>query len=150
MSNSWDTAHLLWSSMNKEMLYLALGATYWFAIQAKRPLKKEEKESIIKKSKLTFKHSIIRHALKETLLTIQYNLWLWFYDLPNPPSMQSSRKVSQRYSKRHQTICRVWRSVKGSDRISDRDEVTLLWHFAWDSLRFWKSWTAAVKHAWIG
>lgn len=50
MSNSWDSAYLLWSSMNKDMLYLALGATYWFAIQAKRPLKRRGKESIIKKN----------------------------------------------------------------------------------------------------
>lgn len=49
MSNSWDTAYLLWSSMNKDMLYLEFSATYWFAIQAKRPLKKEEKWFIIKK-----------------------------------------------------------------------------------------------------
>lgn len=47
MSNSWDIAYLLWSSVNKDMSYLALSATYWFAIQAKRPLKKERKESII-------------------------------------------------------------------------------------------------------
>lgn len=61
--------------------------------------------------------------------------------------MQSSRKVSQKYSKRHQTICRVRRSVKGSDRISDRDKVTLLWHSAWDSLTFLKTKKAAVKLA---
>lgn len=51
MSNSWDIAYLLWSSVNKDMSYSALSATYWFAIQAKRPLKKEGKESIIKKKK---------------------------------------------------------------------------------------------------
>jgi len=28
---------------------LALGATYWFAIQTKRPLEREGKDSIIKK-----------------------------------------------------------------------------------------------------
>lgn len=37
--------------MNKDVLYLAFSATYWFAIQAKRPLKKEGKESIIKKKR---------------------------------------------------------------------------------------------------
>lgn len=35
--------------MNKDTLYLEFSATYWFAIQAKRPLKKEEKWFIIKK-----------------------------------------------------------------------------------------------------
>lgn len=56
--------------MNKDTLYLEFSATYWFAIQAKRPLKKEEKWFIIKKykGKKKFKHSIIRHALKETTL----------------------------------------------------------------------------------
>lgn len=50
MSNIWDSAYLLQSSMNKDMLSLALSTTYWFAIQTKRALKREGKDSIIKKN----------------------------------------------------------------------------------------------------